>query len=199
MFNCPACGAQTDSNIQFTKLAVCTHCGNILFLEDEAVRNAGIKSAIIEVPSLFSLGQHYRYRSMSFVPVGRIQFDYGDGLWDEWWVITDQGSGKWISVDEGEIAIETRVEKKINLPDCKALKPGNKIKLLEQSLIITEVDEATCVAVAGELPEIIMPGEKHQYAHLSGQQDLLYTLECFDGVKHLYKGTWIDAFDIEAL
>ena len=199
MFNCPACGAETSPNIKYTKLAVCDHCGNILFVEDDAVKNAGKKSAVVETPSIFSLGLHYQYRNMRFVPVGRIQFDYGDGLWDEWWVITDEGSGKWISVDEGEIAIETKVEKKLDLPDCKKLTLGKKLNLLGQTLTVTEIDSATCVAVAGELPEIIMPGEIHHYAHCSGKQSVLYTLECAEGERVLYKGTWVDAFEIETL
>ncbi len=199
MFNCPACGAQTPDNLDFTKLMVCEHCSNILFIEDEAVKNAGLRSAQVDAPSIFTLGRHYRYRNMNFETIGRLQFDYGDGLWEEWWVMTDAGDGKWISVDEGDIAIESALENIKDLPGCKYLKPGEKINLLKQNLLVTEVDSAECIAVSGQLPERIMPGEKHDYVHLSGKHNILYTLECFEGQKKLYKGVWIDAFDIEPL
>ena len=198
-FNCPVCGAPAPENLQFAKLLVCSYCKTSLFLEDAAVKDIGIKSAIVEQPSIFQLGQHYRYHSMSFEPYGRIQFDHGDGYWDEWGVMTDRGEGKWISVDEGDIAIESSVESIKPLPDCLSLRVHENIVINNQNLKVTEVDTSSCIAVEGQLPEIIFPGDEHHYAHLSGAKNLLLTLECFGNKKALYKGIWIDPFEVKPL
>ena len=201
MLNCPACGASAPVNLKFTKLMVCEHCKTTLFIEDEAVKHAGKKAALIDTPSIFSIGRRYRYRTMYFEPMGRIQFEYGDGtgVWDEWWVMDDSGTGKWISIDEGDIAIETPVEHTEELPECILLKPGQELKLLGQTLTVTEVNKASCLSVEGRLPEVIFAGEKHQYAHCSAPGGILFTIECSEDTRQLYKGSWIDPFDIEQL
>ena len=180
---------------------ICEHCKTTLFIEDEAVKHAGEKAALIDTPSIFSIGRRYRYRNMHFEPIGRIQFEYDDGtgVWDEWWVLTDGGVGKWISIDEGDIAIETPVEHDERLPKCSRLQLGQEIKLLKQTLTITEVDKAKCLSVEGRLPEIISPGEEHYYAHCSAPGGILFTIECSEDDRQLYKGSWIDPFDIEPL
>lgn len=198
--NCPACGAQAPARLKYSKLLACPHCKTTLFLEDETVKNAGGKSSLVEVPSILSLGRLFTYRNWMFEPYGRIQFDYGDGLWDEWWVILTTGGGKWISVDEGEISIETAVEINDQLPAYNTLSVGQQLDLGDsiKDLRVTEKNDAVCTGLEGELPEVISPGEKHQYAHLSGSKGLLLTLEYSGDEIRLFKGVWVDPFEIIA-
>ena len=182
---------------------VCAYCKTSLFLEDEAVKSAGEKSVITDIPSIFSLGKRYSYKGDVFETLGRIQFDYGGGYWDEWWVIDDKGRGFWISMDEGDVAIEKAV--KINtpadydrLPDCDSLEIGQKIRLPYAFVTISEIGSAECAALEGKLPEVISPGERHEYAHGSGKKGELLTLECCEGKKTVYEGRWVDPFEIKA-
>jgi len=196
--NCPVCGAQAPSRLQYAKLIVCEHCQTSLFLEDDVVKNIGEKSALTEVPSILEMGRRFQYRTWTFEPYGRIRFDYGDGFWDEWWVVLDNGNGRWISIDEGEIAIESPLELQAPLPGYDSLTIGQEISLGGQTLRVTERNAATCVGLQGELPEVISPGETHHYVHLSGPKGLLLTLEFHDDTHSLYKGLWIDPFDLTA-
>ena len=197
--NCPVCGAKAPSRLQHAKLIVCEHCQTSLFLEDEVVKHIGEKSVLTDVPSIIEMGRRFQYRNWTFEPYGRIRFDYGDGFWDEWWVVLDNGNGRWVSVDEGEIAIESPVEFNETPPDYDTLTIGSEITLTSQSLRVTERNVATCIGVQGELPEVIAPGETHQYVHLSGPRGLLLTLEFHDDSFSLYKGLWIDPFDLRVL
>lgn len=199
--NCPVCGAQVPSRLKYAKLLACSHCKTTLFLEDNAVRNAGNKSALTEIPSLLSLGRRYQYRQWTFEPYGRVQFDYGEGVWDEWWVVLDSGDGKWISVDEGDFAVESRIKLRNKLPAFEALSIGQKVRLSSNQgdLIVTEKNDCVCLGVEGELPEQIEPGEKHNYVHISGGKGLLMTIEYSGGEASLFKGVWIDPFDIRPL
>ena len=197
--NCPVCGATAPSRLQHAKLIGCEHCQTSLFLEDEAVKHIGENSVLTDVPSIIEMGRRFQYRNWTFEPYGRIRFDYGDGFWDEWWVVLDNGNGHWVSVDEGEIAIESPVEFNETPPGYDTLTIGSEITLTSQSLRVTERNVATCIGVQGELPEVIAPGETHQYVHLSGPRGLLLTLEFHDDSFSLYKGLWIDPFDLRVL
>lgn len=181
-------------------MVACPFCKTTLFLEDNAVKSAGEKSVLTEIPSIIKLGKRYKYRNWDFEAVGRIQFDYGDGLWDEWWVQLSTGEGKWISIDEGDIAIEAPVRTHRKLPDFDSLVVGETVDLSDKmkSLLVTEKDSCTCVGMEGSIPEEIHIGERHDYAHLTGKNSVLMTLEYSDGETQLYNGVWVDPFDIKA-
>lgn len=195
--NCPVCGAAIAARLKYAKLVVCEHCKTSLFLEDDAVKHAGVKSALTDEQSILGLGQRFQYRSWTFEPYGHVRFDYGDGIWDEWWVVLDTGAGKWISVDEGDIVIETPVETEVTLPDFDSVRVGDQIMLLNQGLTVTEKNRSRCIGMEGELPEIVFPGDEHRYIHFSGPRNLLLTGEYFEHNTACYQGTWIDPFDLK--
>lgn len=194
--NCPVCGAAVPARLRHSKLVVCDYCQTSLFLEDEAVKHAGVKSVLTQEPSILSLGKRFKYRNWSFEPIGKIRFDYGDGFWEEWWVALDSGANKWISIDEGDIAVEAPLEVKGHAPAFDALQVGQTIGIAGQKLTVTEKNRATCVGMAGELPEVIFPGDFHDYVHFSGPRGLLVTGEYFEGKVEFFRGVWVDPFDV---
>ncbi len=197
--NCPSCGAEVPSALAYSKLAVCAHCNTTLFLEDQVVKQAGVKSVLAQDPSIFSLGGWYQYKGWVFAPLGRVRFDYGDGYWDEWWVLRDTGEGRWMSVDEGDIAFEVAIDVSGEVPDVAALRVGQAVQLDGMHLKVTERHKAVCLGMEGELPEVNFPGDEHDYAHLSGPRGLLVTGEHFNGETRFYKGAWVDPFEVRSL
>ena len=197
--NCPTCGAEVPSALAYSKLAVCAHCHTTLFLEDRVVKLAGVQSVLADVPSIFSVGAWFRYKTWTFSPLGRVRFDYGDGYWDEWWVLRDTGDGKWLSVDEGDIAFEVPREIRGEAPDVLALSVGEGVVLDGMRLKVTEKHKAVCLGMEGELPEVNFPGDEHDYVHLSGERGLLVTGEHFKGETVFYKGAWVDPFEVRPI
>lgn len=196
--NCPSCGSEVPHQLQYAKLVTCPSCQVTLFLEDDVVKNAGERASIAAGPSIFSLGQPFTHRGVSYVPHGRIRFDYGKGFWDEWWVSSDTGESSWVSVDEGDIAIEQPLSLNGAAPTFESLMVGSNVTVGPQNLLVTEKNEAQCIGYEGELPEVISVGETHQYVHLSGHRGLLLTIEYADDGTHIYKGLWIDPFEVNA-
>ncbi len=200
-YNCPACGGPLSPHFRYTKMITCPQCGNGLFLEDQAVKLAGVKSVMAEYPSLLELYREFKYRKWRFQPIGHARFDYGQGFWDEWWVMDSKtGEGSWVSVDEGDYAIEQPValppQHNIMLPE---LIPGRSLRLMGENLLVTERGTATCQGVEGEFPELLKPGDQYQYVHLSGDKGRLFTLEIEDGNIECHEGKWVDPFEVEAL
>jgi hypothetical protein len=196
-YTCPACGGPLALHFRYAKLITCAHCHNGLLLEDQALKLAGVQSVMAEYPSLFELYREYRYRKLRFTPVGHARFEYAEGFWDEWWIMDDQGQGQWLSVDEGDYALEQAVpwNERLFLPD---LQPGKSLSLNGEKLLITERGSASCSGVRGELPELIRPGERYDYLHLSGPEGRLLTLEVQNNEFFCYEGQWIDPFEVTA-
>ncbi|MEM7254535.1 MAG: DUF4178 domain-containing protein [Pseudomonadota bacterium] len=197
--NCPVCGAAVPGELKYAKLVVCEHCKTSLFLEDESVKDVGVKSALTEMHSIFELGRRYAYRGKSFEMEGRVRYDYGNGLWDEWWARFDDGNGRWVSVDEGDIAIQAPQMVDETPPPFDRVSVGQYLRIDGIQLTVTEKNEAHCVGLEGRLPEVVMPGDSHQYLHLSGPRGLLYTVEYEPDAIDVHRGNWVDPFDVRAL
>jgi len=197
-FSCPNCGAELEALLRSTKLVACGYCDSNVFLEDDAVRLAGKQGVMADYPSLIRMRGHYRYRGWQFMAVGRARFDYGQGFWDEWWVMGGDGEGRWLSVDEGDFALEETVDVD-KTPSAFELVPGKKIRIGDEDLLVTEQGRALCIGVQGELPEALGVGDSYTYFHLSGVGGRLYTLEVDRGRAALHRGHWLDPFAIEAL
>lgn len=199
--NCPNCGADLPATLTRAKMVACRYCESTVVLEDDALRTAGEKGVMAEEPSLFVLGREITYRRESFLPVGQARFSYGKGWWDEFWAVNGAGDGVWVSVDEGEIAVERPYD--ISGASGASLSParlklGATVSLDGETFTVTEADTTTCMALRGEFPEALRVGQKHDYWHLSGPRGRLVTLEYSDGEFAATEGAWVDPYLIRS-
>lgn len=196
--NCPQCGDAQALTFKHTKLTVCSSCGSTLFIEDEHVRLAGKQSVLADYPSLIQLNQTFTYHHDSYLPVGHIRYSYELGYWDEWWVLDNSGEGKWLSVDEGDFVLERPIAIQSGLPNFALLSLDQEYTILNQEWVVTEIDQAKCVGFTGELPEIIEVDETFDYAHLSGMNGELLTLEFPENqAVRSYMGQWLNPYSIK--
>ena len=197
--NCPACGAQLPIQFKYAKLIVCSHCRMTLFLEDAAVRQAEKMSVLTDANSVLSLGQRFHCPRFNFFPIGRIRYDYGQGFWDEWWVTANNGEQYWISVDEGDIAIQKKIVLvSSSIQDFSSLQIGQIMNIDNTELEVTEKNSCKSVNWEGELPFQITKDEVINFVDLSGTAELIYSLEYFpDGVE-CFKGEWINPLELKA-
>jgi len=194
--NCPQCGDRLPLHFRHSKLAQCPSCGAHIFLEDESVRLAGEQSVLSEEPSLIVLHRVFDFDGRTYTPIGRVRYSYGRSFWEEWWIVDTNANGYWLSVDDGDYVLEKEV--KFNLPILEF----NRLRLHAQvgGWRVTELGSGSCIGFEGELPEIVEVGEEHQYAHLSKEDGSMITVEFFGKEKRLYRGTWLDPYEItEAL
>jgi hypothetical protein len=204
IIQCPACSSEVSININYCKLMSCTYCHSTLFLDDNTIKHIGQRATLADYPSILKLGLTFNYKNEQLIPRGRIQFDYGQGLWEEWWVITPDQQGLWISIDEGDIAIEKEwdmnMKEKIALPNFQQLKIGENVVIRGSQYRVTEKNSATCVGSEGQLPKIIFSGDRFNYIDLTSSIGTSISAE-YDEQKllSLYEGLWIDPFELTAL
>ncbi len=193
-FNCPQCGDLLDIRIQYSKLVKCQSCGSSIFLEDDSAKVIGKASLLSPEPSLIKLHTHFSYEGKSYLPLGKIRYSYGRGFWEEWYLQDDEHQEFWLSVDEGDFALEQKASLEHSFKNYKSLRVGK----MYGGYMVEEKGYGECVGFDGELPELIEIGQIHHYVHLGKGYGSLATVEFFDGKVATYKGFWIDPFKIKA-
>jgi hypothetical protein len=81
---CPSCGAPVQLYSAHTALVVCEYCQSALVNQGDALKDVGKMAALIDDATPLQLGATGSDGDQSFTVVGRIQYQYADGLWNEW-------------------------------------------------------------------------------------------------------------------
>lgn len=192
-FNCPQCGYTLSLYFRHTKLIQCASCKSTIFLEDDSTRLSGDSSVLAPEISILTLNTPFFYKQKSYLPIGKIRYSYGRGFWEEWWVKDTKNNEYWLSIDEGDLVLQQKIE----LPYPDSLFEQLHIGLVtSDAWIVTELGVATCEGFEGSLPKSITPGSTYNYAHLSGKNAKLRTLELTEGKLEAYEGKWLSPFDI---
>lgn len=198
---CPNCGYPLGAGLAFARMLDCDSCGTTILRDGEALRAAGDRGVMLETPSLLQIGQTITIEGHPYTPAGHLRFDYGGGWWDEFWCPRSVAGpeGVWISVDEGDYAIETHVGARQAPAKPRKLTLGTEVFLKGKTYGLTETDKATCIGFRGGLPEIVTLGETHDYANFTCPEGDLLSLEIWQGGHAWFTGTWIDPWKIKAL
>ena len=191
--SCPQCGYAIPLYFKHIKLIQCASCKSTIFLEDKAVKLSGDSSVLAPEISLLELNTPFVFEQKSYLPLGKIRYSYGRGFWEEWWMKDTQNSEYWLSVDEGDVVFQQKAE--VTYPDVlfSRLRVG---LVISDGWIVTELGTAICEGFAGSLPKKVAVDSNYSYAHLSGKNAKLRTLEMVDGTLEVYEGKWISPFDI---
>jgi DNA-directed RNA polymerase subunit RPC12/RpoP len=196
--NCPQCGYSLPIYFNYTKIIECPSCKSTIFLGDEVAKVIGEASVLSPEPSLIKLHETFEYEKRRFLPIGKIRYRYDRGFWEEWLLKRDDNQAFWLSIDEGDFALEKEEKKNfLGSIDIETLKVGKFI----DDFLVSEMGFGECVGFEGELLEPIKIGQKHGYIHLSADAGKLITIEydLYDKTKQikLFKGEWIDPFLIK--
>lgn len=195
-FTCPSCGNKITQISRSPQVIVCPACNTTNLLQNGKLEDVGKSAILTDTPSIFQISRTFRHKDWQFTPVGRVRYDYGDGWWDEWFVRSDNGKETWVSVDEGEIALESLVQEGLNVPPFDKLSIGGVLMINRIRMTIIEKNTCTMIGAQGELPFKVVPNETYGYIDLLGPKRASFSIEYqSDGIK-CYKGVWVDPFEI---
>ena len=193
--SCPNCGDQLPELLAITKMVDCDSCGTTVVLDGPMLRQAGTRGDMLDIPALVHLGQDFHANRQTYTPVGHLRFSYGPGWWDEFWCLTPDGSGVWLSVDEGDYALERPLQR-----SRWPVVMGKTTTFDGTSYEMSETDTATCIAFRGQLPEVAQLGEPHRYTNfVSAEGDALSRetwTENGTEAEAWFAGEWLDPWDI---
>lgn len=184
---CPSCGAPLRFRGATSVVAVCAFCRATLVREGANLQDIGKQAELLEDHSPLQLHASGKHRGESFDVVGRIQYRYGAGAWNEWYVLFGDRKGAWLSDASREYTITYPRPPEV-VPAFGELAPGQRLALSSETFTVTNLEAAEVVAGEGELPFRFQSGWKADVADLRGARNRFATIDYSDVPPRIYTG-----------
>ena len=149
---CPNCGAPVEFRSAASAFAVCSFCKSTVVREGEALRKIGASADLFDDHSPLQLGAAGKYQGAAFTLVGRLQYRYQEGTWNEWHALFDSAKSGWLSEDNGRYVIAFDAPLEGVAPSAASLRAGAPVVLDGQAWTVASVTTASLIAAQGELP-----------------------------------------------
>lgn len=172
-------------------MAVCSFCQSTLVRHDVNIEDIGKMAALAIDASPIRRGMVGRYRGTAFAVIGRIQQQYPDGYWNEWFLLFDDQREGWLSEGSGQFYLTFPAENKTVLPPFSQLRVDMQLKLNGQFFTVTNLETARCVAGEGELPFRVGAGFESPAADLRNSQSFA-SIDYSDDLPRLYLGETVE-------
>jgi hypothetical protein len=150
-------------------MVVCGYCQTTIIKNANEVKDLGKISAVLEDFSPIQIGTTGTFSQRGFTVIGRIQLRYDQGMWNEWYLLFDDGSGAWLGDSSGLFTITTACDMPAPLPEFSVLKPGLRYPIGRKQYTVSEVRSAQCIGGQGELPFHVGDGWTVRVADLRNQ------------------------------
>jgi ribosomal protein S27E len=149
---CPNCGAPVEFRSAASASAVCGFCLSTLVRDGDALKRIGQMAELFDDHSPLQLGATGRLQGLTFTLVGRLQYSYAAGTWNEWHALFDNGRSAWLSDDNGAYVLAFDRPTPADAPPLEALRAGQRITTDGRAWDVASVTRAKLIAALGELP-----------------------------------------------
>lgn len=177
---CPSCGAMVPFRSAASVMAVCEYCQSTVLREADQVKDQGKMSAVLEDFSPLQIGASGVEQGVGFSLVGRIQLQYSDGMWNEWYLQFEDGSNGWLSDASGQYILTRSVGVVATAPRFEQLSVNKAVLYKTRDFRVTDLRTAQCTGGQGELPFVVEQGWQARVADLRKEQHFL-TLDYSEG------------------
>lgn len=190
--NCPSCGAKVAFHSTGSVVAICAYCKSTLVRHDLDLENVGRMADLKADGSPLQLGSAGAYAGVHFAVVGRIQYRFDAGLWNEWRLLFDDMRDGWLGEARGNYAVSFRTTVSEALPAFGALKVGEPVVLGGHGYEVIDIERARCIAGEGELPFRVEAGYDAPVADLHGVGRRFATLDYSETPPLLFVGQYVE-------
>jgi hypothetical protein len=154
---CPNCGAPVEFRSAASPFAICGFCRSTVVRAGDQLRKIGESAELFDDHSPLQIGAAGSYQGAAFTLVGRLQYRYADGTWNEWHALFESGPGLqksgWLSEDNGRYVVAFDAPLTTPVPPAEQLQPGAPLTVNGQSWSVASVVAARLIAAEGELPK----------------------------------------------
>lgn len=165
---CPGCGAPVEFQSAQSTHAVCGYCQSIVVREGEVLKRIGKMAELFEDHSPLQIGASGRIGGKPFTLVGRLQYQYGEGVWTEWVALFDDGARAWLSEDNGAYVFAYPVTATRALPAAADFIVGTISRVGGQSYTVASNQTVSLRSAQGELPRLPPLGVPFAVVELRG-------------------------------
>ena len=164
--------------------------------EGEALRRIGKMAEVFDDYSALQLMAQGKLGSVNFTVVGRLQYKYEGGSWNEWLVALDDGTSASLSEDNGSFVWTRAQANTREMPKPEQWVVGNTTAINGKQFSVASVQEVTLMAAQGELPKLPPLGQKFYVVELRSAEAEVLSVDYSTTPASLAVGR---AVDLEAL
>lgn len=180
--SCPSCGAPVEFKSPTSVMAVCDFCRAVVVKDGDTVKDFGKLSQVLEDYSRIQIGTAGVFAARHFTVVGRIQLRYSAGMWNEWYLMFDDGGAGWLGDSSGLYVVTTEKPLGQSWPSFEEIAPGRDYEFGLGRFTASEKRTAQCIGGQGELPFRVGDGWQARVADLRSGAGFA-TLDYSDGDK----------------
>ena len=169
---CPSCGAPLPFSTSFAVFAVCRSCGAAVVRNDRDVSSIGTVADLPDEVTPFQVGTAVDTGGRRFTLAGRVRMAWGDGFWNEWFMVADTGGTDavpgWLAEAQGTLAVSfpCPAAEADGLSPAEPPALGARIRIRGESFRVADLKEAHCIGSEGELPFAAPVGRAALYADM---------------------------------
>lgn len=193
--NCPNCGAKIVFRWSSSVQTVCEYCKSILIRTDVDLKKVGQVADIPPDSSPIQIATEGVYNHKSFVVIGRIIYEYEQGSWNEWHVVTNDGASGWLSDAQDEFAVSFAAPGRKIPP--QPLRIGQQYTWDNVAYTVSTVTKAHYRGVEGEMPFQTWDKSDAVFIDLKTATDRFATVDFSDKEPVLYLGQLIGFDDLK--
>lgn len=120
--------------------------------DGDALKRIGVSSELFDDHSPLQLGAAGTFQGVAFTLVGRLQYGYADGTWNEWHALFDNGRSGWLSEDNGAYVFSFDAALDEAPPRVDELRAGERRVVAGRGWDVAAVTTARLIGALGELP-----------------------------------------------
>jgi hypothetical protein len=177
---CPNCGAPVEFASAASASAVCSFCRSTLVRDGDALLRIGTSAELFDDHSPLQLGASGTHQGVAFTLVGRLQYGYEGGTWNEWHALFATGKSGWLSEDNGAYVFAFDAPLPRDAPAIDALVAGERVLADGRAWDVASVVKARLIAAQGELPRPPQLHGEFLVADLRNGADEVATLDASD-------------------
>jgi hypothetical protein len=174
---CPSCGASLTFEVGSSRSAVCRFCKTLVVRRGQDFDAVGKVSDLVPTGAKVNLGARGVYFGERFTVAGRVQLEWDQGVWDEWYVAFGDERWGWLAEAGGHYYL-TFARAGVPIPAQGSLVPGQAIEIERLGrYVVTDLKRARVVGAMGELPDEIEMGATTYTADLESQDHAFATID----------------------
>lgn len=193
--NCPNCGAKIVFLWSSSVQTVCEYCKSVLVRTDVDLKKVGQVADLPPNSSPIQIGTEGIYNHQAFVAVGRIVYEYDQGMWNEWHLVVNNGSA-WLS-DAQDDYVVTFAAPGRNVPAQSQVQVGRPYTWDQQTYNVTTITQAHYRGVEGELPFQYWDKQDVIFVDLMSSNGKFATIDYSDDPAALYLGESVEFDDLK--
>jgi ribosomal protein S27AE len=171
---CPGCGAPVEFASAQSTHAVCGYCQSTVVRNGETLARTGKMAELFDDHSPLQLQVSGVWteggRKQAFTLVGRLQYKYDEGTWNEWHAVLQDGSSAYLSEDNGAYVFTRpwQVQGTLISP-ASAFKVGTSTQLGGRAFSVASNQRVMLLSAQGELPRLPELGKLFDLVELRSQ------------------------------